>query len=308
MDANVPHTPERHASANGIEICYDTFGDPAAPALLLIMGLGCQMVHWDDGFCAALAQRGFHVIRYDNRDVGRSTRFDAAGVPDMIGFLIGRAAGWGKTPYLLRDMAEDAVGLLSALGIERAHIVGASMGGAIAQEVAFRHPDRVLTLTCIMASSGEPGAAPTPAAMQVLTRRVPEDSLDAYADGFIRAWKVLRGGSFPEDEAHDPQRARLTWERGLNAPGRARQLAAIFASGSRREGLGRIRAPALVIHGREDPLVPVDHGIMLASLIPGARLHIIDGMGHALPIRFWPQIVDLIAGHAGMPPIGAPAA
>jgi len=123
-----------------------------------------------------------------------------------------------------------------------------------------------------MGSSGEPGALPTPAAMQVLTRRILEDSLDAYADRFVRTWKVLRGGSFPEDEANDPQRARVTWERGLNAPGRARQLAAIFGSGSRREGLGRIRAPALVIHGREDPLVPVDHGMAHASLIPGARL------------------------------------
>jgi pimeloyl-ACP methyl ester carboxylesterase len=142
----------------------------------------------------------------------------------------------------------------------------------------------------------------------MLTRRVPEDSLDAYADGFIRTWKVLRVDPFPEDEAADPHRARVTWERGLNAPGRARQLAAIMGSGSRRERLGHVRAPALVIHGKVDPLVPVDHGITLASLIPDARLHIVEGMGHALPIRFWPQIVDLIARHAGAPPAGAAAA
>ena len=299
LSASVPHTPERRVAANGIDICYDTFGDPAAPPLLLIMGLGCQMVQWDDDFCATLASRGFHVIRFDNRDVGRSTWLDAAGVPDILGFLLGQRQTWGNTPYLLRDMAQDAVGLLEAHGISRAHIVGASMGGAIAQEIAFGHPDRVLTLTCIMASSGEPGAPPTPDAMEVLTRRLPEDTLQAYAESFARTWKVLRVGSFPEDDAKDAERARLTWQRGLNAAGRARQLAAIFASGSRREGLGRLRAPALVIHGRLDPLVPVDHGIMLASLIRGARLHIVEEMGHALPIRLWPQIVELIAGHAG---------
>ena len=306
--ADVPHTPERQVRANGIDICHETFGDPACPALLLIMGLGAQMVQWDDGFCTALAGRGLHVIRFDNRDVGRSTWLDAAGVPDMIGFLLGRARDWGKTPYLLRDMAADAVGLLDALGIQRAHIVGASMGGAIAQEVAFRHPDRVLTLTCIMASSGEPGALPTSAAMEVLTRRIPVDSLESYTEGFIRAWKVLRVAPFPEDDAADFQRARVTWKRGQSAGGRARQLAAVFGSGSRKAGLARVRAPALVIHGRLDPLVPVDHGVTLAQLIPGTRLHIIEGMGHSLPIRLWPEIVDLIAGHAGAFPTRAPGA
>lgn len=308
MSTSLPHTPERRVGANGIDICYDTFGDPDAPPLLLIMGLGCQMVQWDDGFCAALGARGFHVIRFDNRDVGRSTWLDAAGVPDILGFLLGRTQTWGNTPYLLRDMAEDAVGLLDALDITRAHIVGASMGGAIAQEIAFGHPDRVLSLTCIMASSGEPGAPPTPAAMEVLTRRLQEDTVQSYAESFARTWKVLRVAPFPEDDAKDPERARLTWHRGLNPAGRARQLAAIFASGSRREGLDRIRAPTLVIHGRLDPLVPLDHGITLANLIRGARLHIIEGMGHSLPIRLWPQIVELIAGHAGAPNTGAQAA
>jgi len=294
----MPPTETRTARANGLELAYDTFGDPTDPPLLLIMGLGTQMIGWDDDFCAELAQRGHHVVRFDNRDIGQSTKFTQFGVPDIAQAL--QAAMHGqpiKTPYLLNDMADDAVGLLDALGIGSAHVVGASMGGAIAQLMAIRHPSRVRTLTSIMATSGEPTLPPpTPAAMQALLTPPPLD-YDGYLARYLSTWKILRVGSFPADEARDPQRARRAYDRGLNPPGVARQLAAIIASGSRRAQLTTLRTPTLVIHGDVDPLVPLAHGQDVAAAVPGAKLDIIPGMGHALPIPMWPRIIDAIAAH-----------
>jgi len=297
--ATVARTSPERARANGIELCWDSFGDAGAPPLLLIMGLASQMIAWPDEFCALVAERGFRVVRFDNRDIGLSTRFDSAGVPDIGAALT--AALQGKpvdAPYRLSDMAADAFGLLDALGIARAHVVGASMGGAIAQTMAIERPERLLTLTSIMATTGEPGLPPpTPAAMGVLLKP-PVTTLDGYIRSYVETWKVLRAGSFPDDEALDRERAEAVFARGLHPAGVARQLAAILASGSRKAALRSVRVPTLVLHGDADPLVPLACGVDTAESIPGARLVVIPGMGHALPISFWKRIVEEIATHA----------
>jgi len=287
------------AKANGIELTYDTFGDPGAPPLLLIMGLASQMIAWDDDFCVMLAARGYWVIRFDNRDIGLSTKFSQSGVPDVAALLARSMKGEPVTaPYTLDDMADDTVGLMDALGVDSAHVVGASMGGAIAQTIAIRHRQRLRTLTSIMATSGAAGLPPpTPEAMAVLLTPTPTER-NAYIERYIQTWKVLRGPGFALDEARDPERAGQLHTRGLNPPGVARQLAAIIASGSRKKQLASLLAPTLVIHGDVDPLVPVACGIDVARTVAGAKLVIIEGMGHALPIPMWPRIVDAIAEHA----------
>jgi len=292
-------TEARFAEANGIRLCYDTFGDANAPPLVLVMGLAAQMIAWDDAFCAQLAARGYRVIRFDNRDIGLSTRFDAAGVPDIGAALMAALQGKAvSAPYRLEDMALDTVGLLDALGIERAHVVGASMGGAIAQTLAIHHPQRLRTLTSIMATSGAPGLPPpTPEAMAVLMKPTPAD-FESYAQSYAQTWKVLRAGSFPEDEARDRAKAEQNFARGLSPAGVARQLAAILASGSRQPALASVTVPTLVIHGDADPLVPLACGLDVARTVPGSRLAVMEGMGHALPISFWPRIIDAIAAHA----------
>jgi pimeloyl-ACP methyl ester carboxylesterase len=195
-------------------------------------------------------------------------------------------------------MAEDTVGLMDALGIRRAHVVGASMGGAIAQELAIHHPDRLITMTSIMSSTGEPGLPqPTPQAMEVLLTPAPTDR-EAYFARYRQTWRVLRGPGFPLDEARDAERAAETFDRGLNPAGAARQLAAIVASGNRRDALASVKLPTLVIHGDADPLVNVAGGIATAGAIPGAKLLVIKRMGHALPISMWPEIIEAIAAHA----------
>lgn len=290
------------ASCNGLQLAYDRFGDPHGQPLLLIMGLGTQMIAWDEAFCGELAERGFHVIRFDNRDIGLSTHLSTAAVPD-IGKLLAQVLG-GKpidpasVPYTLGDMAQDTVALLDALNLADAHIVGASMGGAIAQEVAMRHPGRVRTLVSIMSTTGAPDLPPPqPQAMQILMTPTPPDRA-GYVARMQKVMQVLRPGSYPEEEARDIQRAERAFERGLNPAGYARQLAGILASGSRRERLGAVRAPTLVIHGEDDPLVPVECGRDVARHIPGARMLTIPRMGHALPRAAWPAIIEAIAGHA----------
>jgi pimeloyl-ACP methyl ester carboxylesterase len=301
--ATVPRTSPERARANGIELCWDSFGERDAPPLLLIMGLAAQMIAWHDGFCERLAGRGFRVIRFDNRDIGLSTKFDAAGVPNVGAALAAALQGQPvDAPYRLSDMAADAFGLLDALGIARAHVVGASMGGAIAQTMAIERPERLETLTSIMSTTGEPGLPPpTPEAMGVLLKP-PATTLDAYIESYAQTWKVLRAGSFPEDEAIDRERAEQVFARGLNPPGVARQLAAILASGGRRKALGSVRVPTLVLHGDADPLVPLACGVDTAESIPGSRLVVIPGMGHALPIACWPRLVDEIATHCAQAP------
>jgi pimeloyl-ACP methyl ester carboxylesterase len=266
---------------------------------VLIMGLGTQMIAWDDEFCGALAARGFRVVRFDNRDVGLSTQLDHLGVPNIPLLMLAHVAGRPiSAPYTLSDMARDVVGLFDALNIDTAHVVGASMGGAIAQTLAIEHAHRLRSLCSIMATSGDPSLPPPrPDALQLLMTPTPTD-LAGYCRRYVQVMGVLRGPGFPLDEARDLARAEQNFARGVHPPGVARQLVAILASGSRKKALAEVRVPTLVIHGDADPLVPVECGIDVADTVPGAERLIIEGMGHALPITLWPRIVDAIAKHA----------
>jgi pimeloyl-ACP methyl ester carboxylesterase len=296
---NPPHTAEAYAKTNGIELCYDTFGDPGAPPILLIMGLAAQMIAWDEGFCTQLAARGYWVVRFDNRDAGRSTRLDAAGTPNVAAAMMATMQGLPvQAPYLLSDMADDVIGLMEALDIAQAHVVGASMGGAIAQTLAIEHPERIRTLTSIMSTTSSPDLpAPTPDAMKVLFTPAPLD-LNAYLENYVRTWNVLRAAVSHLDEARDLDRARRIFERGINPSGVARQMLAMIASGSRKKALASVKTPTLILHGDADPLVPLACGIDTAQSIPGSKLVILKGMGHAIMIPFWPEILDAIVAHA----------
>jgi pimeloyl-ACP methyl ester carboxylesterase len=293
------HQPPQLARANGIDLCYEIFGDADAEPMLLIMGLGAQMVLWDDEFCRQLAACGFRVIRFDNRDIGKSSQLSGGKRLTPLELLKLRFLKIPvAAPYKIQDMAKDAIGLLDALGIKSAHLVGLSMGGMIAQEIAISFPQRVRSLTSIMSTTGNPKIpAPTREATAVLMAPPPA-TREEYIARFAQTWKVLRVGSFPQDEALDRARAERTFERGLNPAGVGRQLRAILASGSRKERLHAVKAPTLVIHGTVDPLVHPMGGKDTADSIPGAKLLMIEGMGHALPIPMWPQVIEAIDKHA----------
>jgi pimeloyl-ACP methyl ester carboxylesterase len=286
---------EQLAPANGIEIAYQTFGERSDPALLLVMGLGAQLIHWPEEFCELLAGRGFYVARFDNRDVGHSTKLENAPVPDLMALAAGNA---GDAAYTLDDMADDAVGLLDHLEIEAAHVVGASMGGMIAQTLAIRHPQRVLSVCSIMSTTGDRTVGQArQEALAVLMTPVPQ-TRDAYIEFHINAFKAIGSPGFQFDEEFLRWRAGATYDRSVYPAGFRRQLAAIIASGDRTSKLGQISAPALVIHGSDDPLITVSGGEATARAIPGAELVVIQGMGHDLPKGAWPQIVDAIAANA----------
>ncbi|EGB16563.1 alpha/beta hydrolase fold protein [Pseudodesulfovibrio mercurii] len=284
------------ARANGIDIEYDTFGDGKDPALLLIMGGGSQMIYWEAGFCEMLAGRGYHVIRFDNRDIGLSTTFDEAGVPDMAAVM----AGEPVTPaYTLEDMADDAAGLLDALGIDRAHVCGASVGGMIAQAVAYRHPARVLSLTCIMSSTGNPDLPKI--ADDVLAevyKPVPAER-GAFVAHQVAMWRKLWSPGFPFEEERLRRLLGEGFDRSYHPQGMARQGLAVVAHGYRPSAIASIEAPTLVIHGDRDPFMSLEGGRETARLIPGARLLVIEGMGHDLPTPVWPRIVEAMAEHMG---------
>src|SRR6201996_6274933 len=296
---SVAHQPPKTARANGIDICYEVFGDDSAEPMMLIMGLGAQMVLWDDAFCEQLAARGFRVIRFDNRDIGKSSQLSGGKRLSPLELMKLRFL---KIPvaasYKLRDMAEDTVALMDALGIRAAHLVGASMGGMIAQEIAIVFPERVRSLTSIMSTTGNPKVPPPTREAAAMLMAPPPRTRDEYIARFAQTWKILRVGSFPEDEALDRSRAERTYQRGLNPAGVGRQLRAILASGSRKERLHSVKAPTLVIHGTVDPLVHPMGGQDTAASVPGAKLLMIEGMGHALPMPMWPQIIDAIDRHA----------
>jgi pimeloyl-ACP methyl ester carboxylesterase len=284
------------ASANGIRLEYETFGRAGDRPLLLVMGLGAQMTFWDEEFCGALAERGHCVIRFDNRDVGLSTKFDHAGVPNVAA-MMRRGADRSSAPYTLDDMADDAAGLLEALGLASAHVCGASMGGMIAQTVAYRHAGKTRSLVSIMSSTGNPALPPpTPEAMTVLMTRPPSDREGAIAAS-LRAARVIGSPGFPSDEQRLRRRAGAAYDRAFTPLGTARQLAAIYAHGNRAPRLSAVRAPTLVIHGTDDPLVPLAGGRDTAKAIPGAELLEIAGMGHDLPPALWVRLADAIAAH-----------
>lgn len=301
MRHDVPHSDLSISQANGIQIAYDTFGDQGSPPLLLIMGLGGQMINWHEEFCAQLATKGYWVIRFDNRDVGLSSKFDEAGVPNL-GALT-RAIERGHAvdlPYTLHDMADDVVGLLDALQISSAHILGTSMGGRIAQLVALHNPHRVRTLIPIMSPMGEPGyPPPKPEALAILYEPAPRDR-EAYIEYSVRTAQVLSGPAFPIEEGIVRERAGKAFDRCVNPGGIARQLAALMAAGGVKKDLGSLKTPTLVIHGSHDPLIPVACAVDMADTIPGAQLLIIEGLGHSLADfpRLWPHLIDAVTRHA----------
>lgn len=291
-------------TANGIQIEYDSFGKPADPPLLLIAGLGRQMVFWDEEFCRSLAERGLYVIRFDNRDSGLSTKFEAAGVPDLEAIYNALMQGEAvDVPYTLDDMADDAAGLLDAMGIKKAHICGVSMGAAITQTIGYRHPDRALSLIPIMGTTGNPELPPaTQEAMDMLLMPAPEERA-ANIDYTVKLWRTFWGTlSFDEEDIR--HKAALEYDRGFYPQGLTRQLAAILAHGNRKPMLASVTAPTLVIHGAKDPLIPVEAGRDTAEAIAGAQIRIIEGMGHSLPRDVWPKIVDSIAAHTAMAQTG----
>jgi len=289
----------KFARANGIDIAYQTFGDKDASPLILIMGLGSQMVLWDGEFCRKLAAGGYRVIRFDNRDIGLSTKLDWMQVPDTTAVTAALQRGEVPAlPYTLEDMAADTAELLTALGYDKAHIVGESMGGMIGQIMAINLPERLLSLTSIMSSTGNPFLPPpSPEVLEILYTPFPTDH-DGFVESFVRTFKVLSGAAMPLSEALARKWAEQSYKRGLNPAGVARQFAAIMAAGDRTEKLKSISIPTLVIHGDVDPLLPVECGLATATAIPGSRLKIIQEMGHALPEAVWPQIVAEITRHA----------
>jgi pimeloyl-ACP methyl ester carboxylesterase len=299
MNQKVKYTDPVKAAANGIEIVYDTFGDSSSPPMMLVMGLGAQLTAWDEEFCRMLAASGYWVIRFDNRDVGLSTRFDEAGIPNVLAIIQAQMQGEAiDSAYQLKDLADDAIGLLDAIGINRAHVVGVSMGGMIVQEMAIRHAQRIRTMTSIMSSTGNPILLrPKPEAIGVLMK-APAADRDSHIESSVEASKILGGPVFAFDEARVRKRAGQAFDRGLSPAGMARQMAAILTSGSRNEALNSVRVPTLVIHGDIDPLIPVEGGIDTAQAIPGAQLLIIEGMGHDLPPVIWPQVIEAITKHA----------
>jgi pimeloyl-ACP methyl ester carboxylesterase len=292
--AEVPYSGEKTAKAGNVEIAYDTFGNPSSPPMLLIMGLGAQMIRWDEAFCKILASQGHWVIRFDNRDVGRSTKFDDAGVPDLMSLMQGKPV---KVPYTLKDMASDTVGLLDALGVKKADVIGVSMGGMIAQSLAINYPERVRTLTSIMSSTGNPNLPQaTPEATAVLLTPPVSNKAD-YITSELKVAKVLHGPVYKLDEEFVRNYAERSWDRNYCPQGLSRQLGAILMSGSRSEALKKVKIPTLVIHGSADPLVPVEGGKDTAKSVPGAKLEIIEGMGHSFPTERVPQIVKAILQH-----------
>ncbi|MFT3821967.1 MAG: alpha/beta hydrolase [Rubrivivax sp.] len=298
-ETRIAQTPESVVEVNGMKLCWDSFGNPSHPALILIMGMGAQMIGWDDEFCLQLAARGFRVIRFDNRDVGKSSWFDLAGVPDVNRAMMRAWLRWPvDAPYLLDDMALDVVWLMDALGIQRAHVAGASMGGTIAQVMAIRYPERMLSMTSIMSTTGDPDLPkPSTTAVTAVMRPMPSE-IDAYVARYVDTYRMLRAGRFPEEEARDRARAVRNHARGINPAGGARHLVAILASGSRKKALRNVKVPTLVIHGDIDPLVPLAAGVETAQCVPGAELMVLQGMGHTMPAYLWPQMIDGITAVA----------
>ena len=275
---------ESLVKVNGIELCHETFGDPADRPLLLIMGLGAPMIWWDEEFCETLAAQGFYVIRYDNRDAGRSSGM--TGVANLALAYTVRTS-----PYSLSDMADDAAGLLDVLGLPAAHVAGASMGGMITQTLAIRHPARVLSLTSIMSTTGNRLVGrPNGKAMSALLTAPPR-TRDEYVELALRTFRLIGSPGYPFDEERMRRRAERTYDRGVHPGGTLRQLAAIVSARDRGPKLRRVRVPALVVHGAQDPLVNVSGGRATARAIPGADLDIVPGMGHDLPRPVWPRVI-----------------
>ena len=285
-----------NVQANGIQIEYDTFGRRSDRPLLLVMGLGAQMIHWREEFCEQLANAGHFVVRYDNRDVGLSTKFDAAGLPDIPAIMTQMAAGQPvSAPYTLNDMADDGIGLMDALDLPAAHICGASMGGMIVQAMAIRQPRRIKSVTSIMSSTGNRELPPAkPEAMAALMSPAGTNR-DEVAERSVAVSKVIGSPSYPADPDEARARAIEAYERAFYPIGVARHMAAVASHGDRKPALLQLEVPALIIHGKADPLVPIEGGLDTHEALRGSQLMLIDGMGHDLPKQVWSQIVSGIA-------------
>lgn len=286
---------EHYAEVGDVTICYEALGDPSDPTLLLIMGLGCQMIEWDDELCERFVAAGFHVVRFDNRDAGLSTY----GPDPLDVFTVFQAVSNGErpeVPYLLPDMARDAIGVLDTLGVAEAHVVGVSLGGMIAQVLALDYPERVLSLTSIMSTPGPDVAPPTPAALNALLSPPPQDRAEMLDRRVSNA--AVWGSPGLYDESALRAMAGRCWDRRYDPTGSARQFGAIVASGNRTERLLQMDMPTLVIHGTADELIPPAGGDATAAAIPGARLMVVEGMGHDLPRPLWPRLVESISGFA----------
>jgi pimeloyl-ACP methyl ester carboxylesterase len=290
---NIQHHVAQQISANGLQITYDSFGNPSDPVMILIMGLGTHMIHWSDQFCQLLASNKLRVIRFDNRDIGESTWLTDYPVPSTWDF-IGNSLFNKKVnaPYLLDDMADDTLALMDALDIDKAHIVGVSMGGMIAQCMALKAPNRVNSLTSIMSTTGNRSLPK--AKIRVLAKLLKPLSkeVELYVVQNLDIWLMLHGKHFPFDQENIEKVIRHSQQRGVNPAGVARQLSAIIDSGDRTLSLQKLHIPSLIIHGDIDPLIPVECGIATAAAIPNATLKILEGMGHTLPMQLWPQIVQ----------------
>ena len=292
--------------ANGITIAYESYGPQDAETVLLIAGIGSQLTSWPAELIEALVRRGFRVLIYDHRDVGLSTKFEAAGEPDWEGIFTAKSEGRpAPVAYTLDDMAQDAVSLLDALGVPRAHIAGMSMGGFIAHLIAADHAAHTLSLTSIMSDTNNPDLPPpTPEAIAAMTMPDRTGDVEGYCDDMVRMWQVIGSPGYPTDPDVIREQARREFERSYYPAGSARHGAALFASGDQRPKLRGISVPTVVLHGADDILVSVAGGKDTAATIPGAQLRIIPGMGHDLPLQLVEQIADAItaAATSAMPP------
>ena len=285
---------ERFADLGEVGLCYEEFGSPDGEPMLLVMGLATQMIGWHEDFCTKLADHGYRVIRFDNRDVGHSSKLDQAGVPGRAAMML----GLGSPAYTLSDLAGDAAGLLDHLGIGSAHIVGASMGGMIAQTLAIERPERVRSLASIMSGPGSRSTRmPRLSALGTLLRAAPSDR-DGFVEHTVKTFDVIGSPGFETEVERLREVAGMSYDRGRHPQGIARQMHAVTSSPNRRRALGDVRAPTVVVHGNRDPLVRLAAGKATARAIPGARLVVIDGMGHDLARGIWPRILEAIVENA----------
>jgi pimeloyl-ACP methyl ester carboxylesterase len=292
---SIPYQPEKLIDTNSIQLNYDSFGYQSDPPILLIMGLATQMIYWDEGFCRMLAAQGFWVIRFDNRDVGKSTWFKGMSKPSTLSLIanvmFNRPVG---AAYLLDDMVTDTIGLMDGLDIKQAHLVGASMGGMIAQTLAIKAPRRVISLTSIMSTTGN-RSLPKPSmrfGLKVLSP--PPKDEQAFLLHAMKIWQVLHGEHYEFEAKKISNLISRAIKRGVNLEGSGRQLAAIIDSPDRTLGLNSLDVPSLVIHGDADPLVPIDGGYATAKAIPNAQLKICKGMGHTIPSALYSDISQAI--------------
>lgn len=292
---SITYHPESQIDANGITITYDSFGDQNDPVILLIMGLATQLIHWDEDFCKKLASQGYWVIRFDNRDIGKSTKFSTANTPNIVSLLANQWFGRTlKAPYLLDDMAEDALDLLAVLKIDKAHVVGVSMGGMIAQCMAIKAPNRIHSMTSIMSTTGARNLPKAKSSVSLKVMKPLPKEEDKFVAQGLKMWQLLHGEHFEFDNERISKLIVRAKNRSFNPAGVLRQLSAIIASGDRTSKLANVSVPSLIMHGDADPLVPFECGVATAAVIQNSRFKSFKGMGHTLPSQLWDEMINEI--------------